>query len=129
MHAHSNAQDALCLPGTPQGCRERLATLQDEIAAIRIQIATTDIRRQTERKSLDPAWFHRAKTALRLKQQEASQIVAHLAALNQSAATTRRDRFKDTLIEVLRAEHDENDWAALLDRARSLHAAREVDHG
>ena len=129
MHAHSNAQDALCLPGTPQGCRERLAALQDEIAAIRIQIATTDIRRQTERKSLDPAWFHRAKTALRVKQQEAAQITTHLAALNQSAATGRRDRFKDTLIEVLRAEHDDVRWAEVLERARSLLAAREVDHG
>ena len=129
MHAHSNAQDALCLPGTPQGCRERLAALQDEIAAIRIQIATTDIRRQTERKSLDPAWFHRAKTALRLKQQEAAQLTPPLAALNRQGGGNRRDRFKDTLIEVLRAEHDENHWTALLERARSLHAEREVAHG
>ena len=129
MHAHPKTPDALGLPDTPQGCRERLATLQDEITAIRIQIATTDIRRQTERKSLDAAWFHRAKTALRLKQQEAAQITTHLATLNQQEGASRRERFKDTLIEVLRAEHDENHWTALLERARSLHAEREVDHG
>ena len=126
MHAHPKAQDALCLPGTPQGCRERLVTLHDEIAAIRIQIATTDIRRQSERKTLDPAWFHRAKTALRLKQQEAERIAAHLAALNRAGA---REGFKDTLIEVLRAEYDDSRWSVLISRAKSLHAEREVAHG
>ena len=129
MQAHPNAQDALCLPDTPHGCRARLAALQDEIAAIRIQIATTDLRRQAERKSLDPDWFHRAKTALRRKQQEAAQITAHLAALNQQGGGNRRERFKDTLIAVLRAEHDDARWAEVLERARSLHAEREVDHG
>jgi septal ring factor EnvC (AmiA/AmiB activator) len=126
MHAHPNAQDALCLPNTPQGCRERLAALQDEIASIRIQIATTDLRRQAARKSLDPAGFHRAKTALRLKQQEAARISAHLAALNRAGA---REGFKDTLIEVLRAECDDAHWAALLRRAHTLHETREATHG
>jgi hypothetical protein len=126
MHAHPNAQDALCLPDTPQGCQERLAALRDEIASIRIQIATTDIRRQSDRKSLDPVWYHRAKTALRLKQQEVARIAAHLSALNRADA---REHFKDTLIAVLRAECDDTRWAALLRRAHTLHETREATHG
>ena len=126
MHTPKALHEAMPLPGTPQGCRERLATLHDEIAAIRIQIATTDIRRQSERKTLDPAWFHRAKTALRLKQQEAERIAAHLAALNRAGA---REGFKDTLIEVLRAEYDDSRWSVLISRAKSLHAARGAAHG
>ena len=62
------------LPDSVAGCRERIKTLQDEIASIRIQIATTDIRRQVEKKTSDPALFHRSKTAMRLKQQELKLI-------------------------------------------------------
>ncbi len=68
MQEHASLAMPMRLPSTVQGCRDRLAAVQDEMASIRIQIATTDIRRQTEKKSLDPTWFHRAKTALRLKQ-------------------------------------------------------------
>lgn len=71
---HQNALEPVHLPDSAQGCRERMAALQGEIASIRIQIATTDIRRQTEKKTLDAAWFHRAKTALRLKQQKLAQV-------------------------------------------------------
>lgn len=71
---HQHALEPVHLPDSAQGCRERMAALQGEIASIRIQIATTDIRRQSEKKTLDAAWFHRAKTALRLKQQELAQV-------------------------------------------------------
>ena len=61
--SHQGTPEAVHLPDSAQGCRERMAALQGEIASIRIQIATTDIRRQSEKKTLDAAWFHRAKTA------------------------------------------------------------------
>ena len=41
---HSPSATA-ALPDTPEGCRARLATLHSEIAAIRVQIATADLRR------------------------------------------------------------------------------------
>ena len=57
---HSQSATA-ALPDTPEGCRARLATLQSEIAAIRVQIATHDLRRQAHKQALDADWFHRAK--------------------------------------------------------------------
>jgi hypothetical protein len=106
-----------------------MAALQGEIASIRIQIATTDIRRQTEKKTLDAAWFHRAKTALRLKQQELAQVTAHLATFDKRAAPKHRDAFKDTLIEVVRENCNDQEWAGLVQRARDLHASQGGNHG
>ncbi len=129
MHEHAPAAMPIRLPSTLQGCRERLAALQDEIASIRIQIATTDIRRQTEKKSLDATWFHRAKTALRLKQQELAQLTAQVAKLNSAEPGGHRERFKDALIEVLRADCDDERWQSAVTRARELHAKQGVQHG
>ena len=112
------------LPTSAQGCRARLAELQDEISSIRIQIATTDIRRQSERRTLDPDWYHRAKTALRTRQLEVVKLSAQLGRLG-GAAAGRRERFKDLLIDVLRAEFDDADWAKLVARARALEAGRD----
>ncbi len=100
--------------------------LHGEMASIRIQIATTDIRRQTEKRALDPAWYHRAKTALRLKQQEASLLSGRI--LNLSGPG-RREAFKDALIEVVRADCDEERWAGLVKRARALHDKQEHPYG
>lgn len=129
MHEHAQQAAVIRLPDTAQGCRDRLAVLQDEIASIRIQIATTDIRRQVEKKSLDPTWYHRAKTALRLKQQELAQVSARLGHLSTGSGAERRDRFKDALIEVLRADCDDERWAQALSRARQLQASEEDAHG
>lgn len=126
MHKHAELCEAVRLPDTPQGCRERLVVLQSEIASIRIQIATTDIRRQNERKTLDPAWYHRAKSALRLHQQELALVNAHLAKLNHAANGNHRERFKDALIEVIRCECDDRQWQEILSRARKL---QEIGHG
>ena len=126
---HQGAPESVHLPDSAQSCRERMAALQGEIASIRIQIATTDIRRQTEKKTLDAAWFHRAKTALRLKQQEIAQVGAHLATFDKGAAPRRRDGFKDALIEVVREQCDDAQWAGLVQRARDLHAGQEGGHG
>lgn len=129
MQEHASLAMPMRLPSTVQGCRERLAAVQDEMASIRIQIATTDIRRQTEKKSLDPTWFHRAKTALRLKQQEMAQLTAQIAKLNAGQGASHRERFKDALIEVLRADCDEERWQAAVSRARALQAEQEMRHG
>ncbi len=119
------------LPDTPEGCRARLATLHSEIAAIRVQIATADLRRQAHKQALDPEWFHRAKTALRMKREESAHLSARLIELTQAGASRKspRDRFKDALIEAMRAECDDARWAALLQRARLLHDHQEVSHG
>lgn len=116
MTEHVVPSAQIALPDTVVGCRTLLASLQDDIASIRVQIATNDIRRQTARKGLDPDWFHRARTALRLKQHEVAQVTVHLASLIREA---RRDRFKDTLIEVLRSDYDDDEWASALDEARA----------
>lgn len=129
MHEHASLAMPMRLPSTMQGCRDRLAAVQDEMASIRIQIATTDIRRQTEKKSLDPTWFHRAKTALRLKQQEMAQLTAQIAKLCAEQGGSHREQFKDALIEVLRADCDEDRWQAAISRARALQAEREIRHG
>ncbi len=129
MHEHASLAVPIRLPSTVQGCRDRLAAVQDEMASIRIQIATTDIRRQTEKKSLDPTWFHRAKTALRLKQQEMAHLTAQIAKLNAGQGAGHRERFKDALIEILRAECDEERWQAAISRARALQAEQEMRHG
>ena len=125
---HSPSATA-ALPDTPEGCRARLATLQSEIAAIRVQIATADLRRQAHKQALDAEWFHRAKTALRVKQQELALVSARLARLNAVSGPARRDRFKDALIEVLRADCDDERWAQALSRARELQARQEGAHG
>lgn len=129
MHTHVQSPHTPRLPDSPAACRERLAALQDEIASIRLQIATTDIRRQTEKRALDPIGFHRAKTALRLKQQELARLKVHLATLEPGNPGAHRDRFKDALIEVLRAECDDQHWARLLGRARALLATWGTPHG
>jgi hypothetical protein len=126
---HQGTPEAVPLPDSAQSCRERMAALQGEIASIRIQIATTDIRRQTEKKTLDAAWFHRAKTALRLKQQELAQVAAHLATFDKRAAPKHREAFKDTLIEMVRENCNDQEWAGLVQRARDLHASQGGNHG
>jgi hypothetical protein len=129
MRENANAAMSFRPPDTVEGCRERLAALQDEIASIRIQIATTDIRRQSDKKSLDPIWFHRAKTALRNKQQDLAQLTAHLAQMTAGSKGAHRMRFKDALIEVLRDDCDEERWRDAVDRARALQRLREGRHG
>jgi hypothetical protein len=129
MQEHFNLREAPSLPDSVQGCRERMAALQSEITSIRIQIATTDIRRQTEKKTLDAAWFHRAKTALRLKRQELAQARAHMAGLTERPQGSKRDAFKDALIEVVRAQCDDEQWAVLVTRARALNEPLAKQHG
>lgn len=117
--------DSLPLPDSAPACRARLVELQGEIASIRTQIATVDIERQARRGALDAQWFHRARTALRFKQQEIGRVSAQLAALG---GDLRRERFKDTLIGVLREQLPDDAWQSALAVARERQG-REVGHG
>jgi len=114
----------LPLPDTVQGCRNRLVDLQAEIASIKTQIATVDIERQARRGAVDAHAFHRARTALRFKQQEMGRVASRLAELSGQVP---RERFKDTLIGVLREQMDEADWQSAMAIARQREA--EVTHG
>lgn len=126
MHTHTGVAD-IRLPDSAAACRERLVILQDEIAGIRLQLAATDMRRQAAKGKPDAAAFHRARTALRMKQHEVARIRAHLATLESGGPGAHRERFKDALIAVLRSEFDDTRWAGLLLRARAL--LGEVSHG
>ena len=113
------------LPATAQGCRERLADLHGEIASIKTQIATADIERQTRRGTLDAQQFHRARTALRFKQQDAARVAAQLTRL---IGESPRAGFKDTLIDVLRERLSEDAWQSALGLARERQGG-EGGHG
>lgn len=113
------------LPATAQGCRERLVDLQGEIASIKTQIATADIERQAKRGALDAQQFHRAKTALRFKQQEAARVAAHLTRL---LGESPREGFKDALIDVLRELTPDAAWQSALIVARQRHG-QDIRHG
>ena len=116
LSADSAAAGAL--PQTnPDLRRLRLAALDDNIARIRTQIAAADLERQARGKKIDPSWFHRAKTALRHLQRERTELLA-----TGPAAATRKATLKDAIIEVVRREHDDASWAAVLNEAHRLAA-------
>ena len=116
LSADSAAAGAL--PQTnPDLRRLRLAALDDNIARIRTQIAAADLERQARGKKIDPSWFHRAKTALRHLQRERAELLAATP-----AAATRKAALKNAIIEVVRRDHDEASWAAVLNEAHRLAA-------
>ena len=117
LHTADSAA-ARALPETPPNARRlRLAALDDSIARIRTQIAAADLERQARAKKIDPSWFHRAKTALRHLQRERAELLA-----TAPAAATRKAALKDAIIEVVRREHDDASWAAVLNEAHRLAA-------
>ena len=117
LSADSAAAGAL--PQTNKDLRRlRLAALDDNIARIRTQIAAADLERQARGKKIDPSWFHRAKTALRHLQRERAELLA----TGPAAAATRKATLKDAIIEVVRREHDDSSWAAVLNEAHLLTA-------
>ena len=109
-----------CTEATAEACRTQLRLLADEMAEIRTQIATADIRRQAARRALDAQWFQQAKAALHAKQQAAAQLTAHLKTLT---ARNGREGFKDALIDLIRPHYDTATWAQLIAQARG------TDHG
>jgi len=117
LHTADSAA-AGALPETPPNARRlRLAALDDSIARIRTQIAAADLERQARAKKIDPSWFHRAKTALRHLQRERSELLA-----TGPGTATRKAALKDAIIAVVRREHDDASWAAVLDEAHRLAA-------
>ena len=80
-------------------------------------VAAADLERQARAKKIDPSWFHRAKTALRHLQRERAELLA-----TAPAAATRKAALKDAIIEVVRREHDDASWAAVLNEAHRLAA-------
>ncbi len=124
---HHTDDPVVHLPDTPEGCRVRLVELHDELRSIRIENSTRDLRRQAERHSLDPDWYHRASTAVRHKRREIALVQLQLDRL---VGPGRRDVLKDALISVLRPEFDDAAWSRALARARQmLETGMEVRHG
>lgn len=97
---------------TRDGCQRRLAALRDEIAALKVEIATADMNRQVRRGRVDPARFVRARAELRHKQAEAAEV-----AVLMSRLPGRKDALKDVLIVLFREGHDDAAWAAVMDEA------------
>lgn len=98
--------------GLPDDQR-RLIELDDDIAKIRIQIATADLARQRGHKPIDPDWFHRARTALRHLCRERAELLA------KGTGRRCREKLKDALIGVLRARHDPETWDGILAEAQA----------
>jgi hypothetical protein len=103
------------LPPTREACRERLAELATQVAAIKTQIAAADLERQRRRGTVDPTGFQEWRTALLAKYREIERLTRHMATL-----PSKRDAFKDRLIAVLRADYDDAAWQAAVNSARQL---------
>ena len=118
--------DAQCngsLPATRAECRAVIDRLAGEIDAIKAQIAAADLERQARHGRMDPRWYHRARTAIRFKRQEIAEVTAHMATLPSQRC--RNAAFKDCLIEVLRADHDDAEWKSAMDTAHRLLVERD----
>jgi len=109
--AHATERD---LPDTRAALTAQLGAIDDDIAAIRNQLAAADIERQSTKKPIDARWFHRAKTALRHLQQDRRAVLASLADLPRP-----KDRLKDCIIAEARARFSPETWQALLDTAQA----------
>jgi len=109
--AHAAKRD---LPDTRAGLTAHLGAIDDDIAAIRNQLAAADMERQSTKKSIDVRWFHRAKTALRHLQQDRREALARLVDLPRP-----KDRLKDCIIAEARARLSPDAWQALLDVAHA----------
>lgn len=99
--------------------RRKVAEIDGAIAEIRTQIATADMKRQARRGQLDPDWYHRARTALRHLQRERAELMALIDTLPRP-----KEALKDRIIEIVRADYDEDGWAAVLDQARAADGGR-----
>ena len=95
------------LPKTTEACRKRLAVLRDEIASIKLRLATNDIRRQSLRLGVDLDRFHRAKTALRAKQREVTEVSLELARLR---SLEPHPSYLKALFSALRREVGDEVW-------------------
>ena len=102
------------MPDTRAALTAQLGAIDDDIAAIRNQLAAADMERQATKQPIDTRWFHRAKTALRHLQQDRRAVVARLADLPRP-----KGRLKDFIIAEARARFSPETWQALLDSAQA----------
>ncbi len=102
----------LTLPISRAELHARIVEIDNAMAAIRAQIAASDLRRQARHQPLDPHWFHRAKTALRHLQHERAELHRAMTQLPHP-----KDALKDRVIEVLRERHDASSWSGIIDEA------------
>ena len=109
MRARGPAADAGGVPDAAGRTRCRGGGDQDADRRRRSRTATAP------RQGRSDSSFRNARTALLDKQREIERLTRHMATL-----PSRRDAFKDRLIEVLRADYDDTAWQAALDRARRL---------
>ncbi len=109
--AHATRRD---LPTNRAALTARLGAIDDDIAAIRNQLAAADMERQSTREPIDARWFHRAKTALRHLQKDRREALARLADLPKP-----KDRLKDSIIAEARARLAPDVWQVLLDAAHA----------
>ncbi len=73
------------------------------MAAIKTQIAAADLERQRRRGMVDPRSFKKRGRRCTTSRPRSSGCARHMAAL-----PSRRDALKDQLIEVLRADYDDD---------------------
>lgn len=120
MRSDSTLEPLSTLPARAQDCQARIDQLSDAISALRIELATADADRQARRKRLDAQWYQQVSSALHQKKRELAALRARLKELTRedACASDPRARFKDALIEALRAECDAATWQMALERAR-----------
>lgn len=116
---HQERRDKSLLPVTRQECHNRIIQFQTDIAAIRDQIAVADLNRQASGQPMDPAWFARARSALRHKREELARMQEHLRCL-PGGARENKTRLKDLIIETVRPHFTSDAWSEILDRANRL---------
>jgi len=109
------------LPANRTKLIAKLAEIDDDIAAIRTQLAAADLERQASKTPIDARWFHKANTALRHFRQERREVLARLAGLPHP-----KERLKDCLIAVARAQLSPEVWQVLVDAAHAKLAGRDV---
>ncbi|MBF0179961.1 MAG: hypothetical protein HQM03_08055 [Magnetococcales bacterium] len=93
--------------------------LQTDIAAIRDQIAVADLNRQARGQLMDPAWFARARSALRHKREELARMQEHLRRLPDGPEETKA-KLKECIIRIVRDHFTDDQWRTVMDQAIHL---------
>ncbi|MBF0140231.1 MAG: hypothetical protein HQL77_14100 [Magnetococcales bacterium] len=93
--------------------------LQFEISSIRDQIASADMDRQARGGHMNARWYHRARTALRIKKEELAHLMDHIKGL-PDASRQRKASLKDAIIETVREDYDDDEWQSVMDDAHHL---------
>lgn len=116
---HQEGRDKLVLPANREDCQNLIIQLKFDIAAIKDQLAATDLERQATGGRLDVDWFRRARTALRFKEMALARAQEHLRHL-PGGATARKTQLKDCIIAAARPNFTDHQWREVLDDAHRL---------